>query len=152
MKMIHCADLHLDSKLDTNLSPEAAKKRRNEILQTYLDMVDYAKDREIRGILIAGDLFDKKRISANVKTAVQNSIVQNPEITFYYLQGNHDNELFMDEERIPENLKLFTDRWTYYEEDGVVIAGVAFTKNNHGTLWQALSLDRDKVNIVMLHG
>lgn len=152
MKMIHCADLHLDSKMDANLSSEAAKIRRAEILQTYLDMVEYAKTHDIKTILIAGDLFDKKNISATTKTAVKSSISQNPGITFYYLQGNHDSENFLDPEDEPENLKLFSDAWTYYETDGVVIAGVAFTKNNHGTLWNSLTLDRSKVNIVMLHG
>ena len=152
MKMIHCADLHLDSKMDANLSSEAARVRRAEILQTYQDMVEYAKKHEIGTILIAGDLFDKKNISAAAKTTVKNSITQNPEITFYYLQGNHDIENFLDPGDVPENLKLFSDAWTYYEQDGVVIAGVTFTKNNHGMLWNSLTLDRSKVNIVMLHG
>ncbi len=152
MKLIHCADLHLDSKMDANLSPEAAKIRRAEILQTYLDMVEYAKKHEIPAILIAGDLFDKKNISVSVKTAVRSSMSQNPQITFYYLQGNHDSENFLDEGNVPENLKLFSDSWTYYEQDGVVIAGAVFSANNHGVLWQSLRLDRSRVNIVMLHG
>ena len=32
MKIIHCADLHLDSKLTSNLSKEQARERKNEIL------------------------------------------------------------------------------------------------------------------------
>ena len=152
MKLRHCADLHLDSKLDANLSPEAARVRRAEILQTYLDMVEYANDHGIRAILIAGDLFDRKNISASAKTAVQSSMLQNPQITFYYLQGNHDSENFLDPGHEPENLRLFSDEWTYYEQDDVVIAGAAFSAKNHGRLWQSLRLDRSRVNVVMLHG
>lgn len=29
MKIIHCADLHLDSKMTSNLSKEQAKERKN---------------------------------------------------------------------------------------------------------------------------
>ena len=32
MKIIHCADLHLDSKMESNLDREAAGMRRDELL------------------------------------------------------------------------------------------------------------------------
>ena len=31
MKIIHCADLHLDSKMESNLDREAAGMRRDEL-------------------------------------------------------------------------------------------------------------------------
>ena len=43
MRFIHCADLHLDSKMTSNLSREQAKERKMEILRTYSRMIDYAK-------------------------------------------------------------------------------------------------------------
>ena len=42
MKMIHCADLHLDSKMESNLDRDAANLRRDELLDTFEDMVTYA--------------------------------------------------------------------------------------------------------------
>lgn len=42
MKFIHCADLHLDSKMSANLDKERAKERRSEILDTFVRMVRYA--------------------------------------------------------------------------------------------------------------
>ena len=42
MKFIHCADLHLDSKLESNMSREQAAERRNEILLTFKRIVDFA--------------------------------------------------------------------------------------------------------------
>ena len=44
MKIIHTADLHLDSAMKTNLSKEKAKMRNNEILHTFERMVEYAKN------------------------------------------------------------------------------------------------------------
>ena len=53
MKMIHCADLHLDSKMESNLSAEKARERREELLQTFERMVEAAEAGRVRAILIA---------------------------------------------------------------------------------------------------
>ena len=34
MKLIHCADLHLDSRMESGLPPEKARERRMELLHT----------------------------------------------------------------------------------------------------------------------
>ena len=44
MKLIHCADLHLDSPMESNLSPEQAKERKNEILGTFAKLVRLAQE------------------------------------------------------------------------------------------------------------
>ena len=67
MRFIHCADLHLDSKMTSNLSREQAKERKMEILRTYSRMIDYAKENKIDGIIIAGDLFDTRNIRNSKK-------------------------------------------------------------------------------------
>ena len=113
MKIIHCADLHLDSKMTTNLSKEQAKERKNEILRTFTRMVDYAKKNTVKAILIAGDMFDTRNVSAMVRNTVRDVIIQSPEIDFLYLKGNHDNDNFLSKlEEVPENLYLFYDEWT----------------------------------------
>lgn len=90
MKLIHCADLHLDSKMESHLSKEQAKQRKTELLETYMNMVDYAETNGVSAVLIAGDLFDKKVIGVHAKKTVMDTIRQHPDINFYYLQGNHD--------------------------------------------------------------
>ena len=112
MKIIHCADLHLDSKLTSNLSKEQVRERKNEILRTFTRMVDYAENNEVRAILIAGDLFDTRTISATARNLVRDTIIAHPAIDFFYLKGNHERDGFVSKlEEIPENLKLFTDSW-----------------------------------------
>ena len=91
MRLIHCADLHLDSAMTTHLSPDKTKERKNELLGTYLRMIDYAKANGINAVLIAGDMFDKKAVSKTTLETVYGSIVNNSEIDFYYLKGNHDS-------------------------------------------------------------
>lgn len=53
MKIIHCADVHLDSRMLRHLSKEQAKERRNEILNTFGQMVTYAAKNDVAAIIIA---------------------------------------------------------------------------------------------------
>ena len=155
MKRIHCADLHLDSKRESNLDKEQASLRRIELVETYERMVKYAKDNGVRAILIAGDLFDKSHIRKDVKRRVVEQILDAPEIDFYYLKGNHDRCDFMEEgiDDIPSNFHMFNaDGWTSYECDDVVITGMELNSSNVSTMAQRLVLDSANTNIVMLHG
>ncbi len=47
MKVIHCADIHLDSSLNTNLSSTKATIRNNEILQSFERLTIYAKENDV---------------------------------------------------------------------------------------------------------
>ncbi len=150
MKIIHTADLHLDSAMKTNLSKEKAKMRKNEILHTFERMVDYAKNNEVSVILIAGDLFDTKTVTVKTKDIIRSCIKDNPEIDFLYLKGNHDTEVLLFEDETPFNFKTFADSWTSYEYEDVVITGSHLSGKS--TLYESLILDRSKLNIVTLHG
>lgn len=155
MKFIHCADLHLDSRLSANFDKERAKGRKGEILDTFVKMLDYADENDVKAILIAGDMFDTKNISATVRNTVLHCITKYEHITFYYLRGNHDQDNFLSElEEIPHNFKMFDTTWTTYEEaDGkICISGVELTNENSGSIYAALTLDANAFHIVMLHG
>ena len=155
MKIIHCADLHLDSKMESNLDKEQANLRRIELVETYERMVRYAKENDVRAILIAGDLFDKSHIRKDVKKRVMEQILDAPEIDFYYLKGNHDRCDFIEEgiDDIPSNFHMFNSTgWTSYQCEDVVITGMELNSGNVSTMAQRLVLDSASTNIVMLHG
>jgi len=153
MKVIHCADLHLDAKMSANLDKESAKQRKGEILHTFERMIDYAKQNQVAAILIAGDLFDVKNISATARNMVLSAVKNHPKLVFYYLKGNHDSDNFLSGlDEIPDNLKLFGPSWVSYEEGNVVITGMELSEENAGTACSCLILDEKKFNIVMLHG
>ena len=153
MKIIHCADLHLDSKMTTNLTKEKAKERKMEILRTFSRMVEYAKKNNISVILIAGDMFDTRNVSATARNMVKDVIMQNPEIDFLYLRGNHDNDNFLSKlDEVPDNLCLFNDKWTTYTYGNVSISGIELNAENTLTAYNSLVLDHGKYNIVTMHG
>ena len=83
MKFIHCADLHLDSSMTSNLNSQKAKERKTELLLTFNRMVQYAKEEGVRAILIAGDLFDKKKVTKTALNTVWQAITQNTGLEFY---------------------------------------------------------------------
>ena len=87
MKIIHCADIHLDSKMSANLTKEKARERKTELLTTFQNMVAYGVEQGVAAIIIAGDLFDTKNVSATARNVVKDLIQGHPQIAFYYLQG-----------------------------------------------------------------
>ena len=158
MILIHCADLHLDSRMTSNLTKEKARERQAELLNTFHEMMLYAVRKQVDAVIIAGDLYDRKNISAAARNTIRDAIDNHPDIDFYYLKGNHDAESFLSNlEEIPGNLKMFGDRWTTYtanEKAGgnIRITGVELSRENASLIYNELSLDMEKFNIVVLHG
>ena len=159
MKLIHCADLHLDSRLLTNLDRDRAKKRRDELLRNFARLAAYAAENEVEAILISGDLFDRDTVSALARNTVLSVISAYPDIRFYYLRGNHDTGDCLrgpeDPDAMPENLFLFGSRWkTWHEGAGgrIAITGLEQTGDASGRGFTGLRLDPDCFNILMLHG
>lgn len=154
MKVIHCADLHLDSKMESKLSREQAKERRYEILETFENMVGYGRDHGVRVIMIVGDLFDTpQKQQKTIKDRVLDIIKNEPTIDFHYLQGNHDqDDFFRGMQNLPDNLKLYEKEWKSYSYNDVVISGIELTKANQDIYYDGLHLDPKDRNLVLLHG
>lgn len=158
MKIIHCADVHLDSNMRTHLDSEKARARKTELLETFSGMVEYGVNNKVDAILIAGDLFDTKRPGKRARDYVCETFKRNPQITFYYIKGNHDSDGFIDQlDEIPDNLKLFSDKWQGYDiplsnGKNVRITGVELSPDNSDGVYNTLILKPDDFNIVMLHG
>lgn len=153
MKIIHCADIHLDSPMESKLDKEKSKKRKIELIENFKKMVDFAKEQEVKIIIIAGDLFDdtKKTMLKGTKRFIINLIKDNKDIDFIYLKGNHDMNDFLEGEEKPENIKLFDEDWKQYRYDDIVISGVELNKNKLN-IYDNLILKYEDYNIVTLHG
>ena len=153
MKIIHTADLHLESKMGVNFDKETAKKRRNELLFTFENLIIEAKKSDVKVIIIAGDMFDTKSVNKKTKEYILNLFKNNSDIDFIYTSGNHDEDnYFFDSTDLPENFKSFTDDWYTYSYDDVEITGINYNDKTAKSLYDTLSLDKSKKNIVVLHG
>lgn len=152
MKIIHCADLHLGSRMSSGLPADKAEVKKTEVRQAFGKMLAYAREHGVKAILLCGDVFDSDRPFKKDKEYFYNAVQGNADIDFYYLRGNHDTGESYTEE-LP-NLKTFTpDGWTTYElGEGITVSGAEMTGGNASSLYAQLSLPREKTNIVMLHG
>ncbi len=159
MRIIHCADIHLDSQMTANLDKVKAKERKLEILETFIKMIEYADHNDVEAVIIAGDLFDSKTFSAGARNSVIDAIASHSKIGFYYIKGNHGGgDRFIEAiKEMPDNLHLFEENWTKYklfERNGswITLSGIELTNNNISTVYSSLLLDPRDFNIVTMHG
>ncbi len=148
MKIIHCADIHLGAKMDS-FPKEVAEKRKTEVRNSFLRMVNYAKAEGVCAVLLSGDIFDRDKPFKKDVDFFYDVVASHPEIEFFYLRGNHD---FEGSARELENLRLFSTQWSSYLVGDVVVSGIELSKENKRAYYSSLALDEKKCNIVMLHG
>ena len=152
MKFIHCADLHLNSRID-NLSSDKAKIRREEIMRSFEKLCEYAETENVSAVILAGDIFDTPYNPRKVKERFLHAVSSAENVDFLFLNGNHDEgKIFDENDVIPKNLKFFSDEWTSFFYGNVCITGVNFTVENNLFVYDSLKLDADKTNIVVMHG
>ncbi len=150
MKFIHCADLHLGSKIE-GLPADKSQERRAEVRAAFRRIVKYARGVGASAIILAGDVFDGDRPLKRDKQFFYETVKNNPDLDFLYLRGNHDVEESYTEDGLA-NLKTFSDEWRYYDYGGVTVAGIEIGETNSSSLYSSLKLDAGRKNIVVMHG
>ncbi len=150
MKILHTSDLHLASPLTARLTGEKLRTRRAELSLVFERITEEALYRGASLVIIAGDLFDTERITDRLRSHILGIIEKNPSLDFLYLPGNHEREaLTRGTERLPQNLKLFGEDWTYYDYGLVRVAGRSTLSHN---MFDTLVCDPERKNIAVLHG
>lgn len=148
MKLIHCADLHLGANMLAVLPRHKAEERKNERKNTFLRLVDYAKREGVKGILLSGDVFDTDLPTLSDKAFFLSVVENSPEIVFFVLRGNHDNDQSFAEKKLG-NLKTFGKNFVSYDFCTVTIGGV---EDNGADALSRVSFRADGKNILLLHG
>lgn len=128
VRLIHTADLHLDSAFSSRFSKEEAEERRRNLLIAWNKLLQYGIERKVQAILISGDLFDSPVVSRSAMEIFLSSIRKNPEISFFYLRGNHDTKnTFRFRDDLPKNLFLFSKEGKKYRlKEKLVLLGQEF--------------------------
>jgi DNA repair protein SbcD/Mre11 len=153
LKVIHCADLHLDSPMETHMSQRQAEARNTEIIHSFLRLTEYAVENEVRIVLIAGDLFDGQRVKKRTVDEILDAIRRTPMVDYLYLAGNHDESSYaFADQKLPENLKFFGREWKSYEYEEAVFSGIEICEENAESLYHTIPYEAGEKNIVILHG
>lgn len=148
MKIIHTADIHLDSPLSQVKDPI---KRRYELLTALKNLADYAENNGVKAVIVAGDLFDDKFVSAQTVQSVADIINRNS-AEWYILQGNHgDNSPYNKLSALCAKAHFFGNEFVYYNLENVTICGRELGQND-AECYRTLNLDSSRYNIVALHG
>ncbi len=152
MKIIHTSDIHLDSPLSARLPRDKIRERRGELLGNFRRLADEAVRLGAGAIIIAGDLFDTESVTKRAVSAILDTVRRAANVEFFILPGNHDTKVFESAEFSGlANLHIFArgETATYECGEGVTVTGISPCREG---MFDALRLDAEKTNIVVLHG
>ena len=111
MRILHAADLHLDSAF-AGLAEEKAALLRQESRDILRRMVDWANDHAVDVMLLSGDLFDSDRMYSQTARTLAPALARFRGRIFLS-PGNHDFDApgsGYDAVDWPENVHIFTSR------------------------------------------
>ena len=155
VKILHAADLHLDSAFGA-LSEERARQRRQECRQLVGRLVDYANDHGADLMLLPGDLFDGERVYAQTTEELAAELGR-----FHggviIAPGNHDPYTPRSPyARVlwPENVHIFTGNAMEslsFPLCDCTVYGAAFTAGESGEP-EPFTADGEGVQLLVLHG
>ena len=158
IKLIHGADLHLDSPF-SGLSPEQAAQRREEQRELLGRLAELARSRKADAVLLSGDLLDSRRTFRETAQALSAQLGAMG-CPVFIAPGNHD--CYQDSAPYatldwPDNVHIFsTEQVEGVELPGknCVIHGAAFlSEHMERSPLTGFSAPRDgKVHIMTLHG
>ena len=111
MKIIHCADIHLDTPFGNMFNIEKSAVRKQEILLSFVRLIKYAGDIKTRFIMISGDMIDPGNIQQKTMDTIYDCIIRNPDIDFLVLPGTEQESTYLEHmSSRPGNLKIFDEQ------------------------------------------
>jgi exonuclease SbcD len=93
---LHCADIHLDSPIHGLVkhegAPEVTDELGNATRRSFQALVDLAIERDVKAVVIAGDLYDGERDDWSTAVFLQKELrrLQQAHIPVIIAWGNHD--------------------------------------------------------------
>lgn len=85
---LHIADVHLDSAFSAHFDARRAQLRRSEVRRCLSGILDKAKSVDL--LLIAGDLFDSRAVSAETVSFLKRKLAELTDTRVFIVAGNHD--------------------------------------------------------------
>lgn len=159
-KIIHAADLHLDSPF-TALTPELSRQRRRELRELPARLAALVKSEGAELVLLAGDLFDGEGTYRETTEALADAL-ESMRVPVFIAPGNHDFYSARSPYAAlpwPKNVHIFhtgTVERVVLDELATVVYGAAFTAPaQESSLLADFSADEADgayTRIMVLHG
>ena len=157
LKIVHCADLHIGASF-SNLPADLAAKRIAEIRDSFINIINYCKEKSVGALLICGDLFDCPVPSKSDSDFVRNALSSLSPIPAFIIAGNHDymcpESPYSKENYFSSNVHIFPcfDYSFTIPEENAVIYGKSYGSAVTQPSFSELKFDDSKTNIMCLHG
>ena len=161
LKVIHTADIHLDSPFSLG-NAETSALRREELREMFRRLCRYIGEQKADLVLIAGDLFDRKFVTKNTVDLVVRELAALPDVRFVITPGNHDyyspDSIWVKTD-FPANVTIFKSETLSkvrfdIRDRKVDVYGYAFTSisMDHCPFTEYQADDPDAINILVAHG
>lgn len=158
MRILHAADLHLDSAF-AGLAEEKAALLRQESRDILRRMVDWANDHAVDVMLLSGDLFDSDRMYSQTARTLAQALARFRGRIFVS-PGNHDFYApgsGYDAVDWPENVHIFTSRrpqTVLLRSLNASVTGAAFTSADEWEPFDGASFSGGDapIRLGVLHG
>ena len=153
LKIIHCADVHLDTAM-SGLDAKKVNIRRDEMKRTFARIIELSKNADM--LIVAGDLFDGKNVSRSTLDFLKGEFSKIPETKVYIIAGNHDPfvaDSVYKNLNFGENVHIFGTELECIEMPEYEIYGISFkSPNDEREMLSGFSVKNpDKINIGVFH-
>ncbi len=157
LRIVHCADIHIGASFG-RLPSHLASLRAEEQKATFLDTVNYCKEKSVDALLICGDLFDSPNPLKKDAEFVRKALASLSPVPIFIISGNHDyicpDSPFLKEGYFSDNVHIFPcfDHFFEISEKNTVIYGKSYNSTVTSASFTDMLLDENKINIMCLHG
>lgn len=161
VNFIHTGDLHLGMEFkNASFVGKYAKKRRQELWETFERIVDRAEEKSVDLLLIAGDLFEDEFCTIGDIKRIRDTFSKLSATKVVISAGNHD---FIGKKSLyklidwPNNVHIFfnsTAEKLELNDINTVIYGLSWAKKDErqGLVDDVQDIDSNKINILLIHG
>jgi exonuclease SbcD len=158
VKILHCADFHFDTPF-CDLSGSMGEKRKEDLRETFGNIVNLVQEEDVDLLLLGGDLFDNERVSRMTIDYLIHKFREISDVRVFISPGNHDpyhEKSYYHLVAWPENVHIFRNTWEKVdiEELNVCVYGRGFSRAHHQeSLLKGFCVDdAEKLNLMLLHG
>ncbi|MFB0971831.1 MAG: DNA repair exonuclease [Tissierellia bacterium] len=157
-KILHLGDIHLGREFSLEgVVGSAFSLRREEIWKTFEMALEFAKNSDVKIVLIPGDLYENDSMSLSNLDRLNYLFEKYGDINFVISLGNHDHISVKSEylaSNSPKNVYIFSESLEYVEiEQKVRIYGFSWSKVEYEYFEiPEVSLDDNYINILSIHG
>jgi len=161
IKFIHTSDIHLGKKFEiTNFSLKERKKRRQEIWDTFEEIVKTAKLEKTEYLFIAGDLTEGEYIDFKSIKRISQKFGSIPDTRVIITCGKSDpyniNSMY-EYAQWPKNVYIVKNTESIeklnFSDTNVCIYSMSWDNHEYNHKTQAvydISVDEDKINVLLL--